>query len=315
MNQAEFYLANQIDGNLTDVQTMQMLGLPEGDSTQVQSDVPDIAAAAIEPAAEVVVKAVEPEPTPVLMAKDGVHTIDYQKLVDAREDGQNWRRIATEAQQQLEAAQKAAPAATAPTVEPSAAQVAALDGDIFGDYSEEAIAKGVEKLVASRTADIEAKFEAKFSSVLEPLQKQQADSATTEHFSAINKAHPDVESIVQSAELAQWIATQPSFARAGHQSAIAQGTAAEVIEALDAYKAATGKLTAAPGKPDAAAAAQAAIAKAHPAPPMSLSDIPASSSAAVDESAAVLEMSSAGMMNNLSGKTPEQIRNLMNRLL
>lgn len=314
MNQAEFYLANQVDGLLSDAQTMQMLGLPEGDSTQVQSNVPAVAAEPVVPAAEVDVKPVEPEQAPVLMAKDGVHTIDYQKLVDAREAEQNWKRIATEAQQQLEA-QKSTPAAAAPAVDTNAAQVAALDGDIFGDYSEAAIKAGVEKMMALQAAAIEAKFEAKFSSVLEPLQKQQVESATDSHFSAINKAHPDVESVVQSAELAQWIASQPSFARAGYQAAITQGTSAEVIEALDAYKAATGKLTAAPGKPDAAAAAQAAIAKAQSAPPLSLSDIPASSSAAIDEAAAVLEMSSAGIMNNLAGKTPEQIRNLMNKLL
>lgn len=313
MNQESFYLANQVDGQLSDAQTMQMLGLPEGDSAQAQSNVPAVAATPEVPAAEVDVKPVEPEPTPVIVAKDGVHTIPYEKLAEARDGEQHWRRIATEAQQQLDA-QKATPAAAAP-VAPELAAMPLTEGDIFGDYSEAAIKAGVEKLVASRTADIEAKFEAKFSSVLEPLQRQQVESAHDSHFSAINKAHPDVESVVQSAELAQWIATQPSFARSGYQAAIAQGTAAEVIEALDAYKAATGKLTAAPVKTDAAAAAQAAIAKAQSAPPLSLSDIPASSSAAIDESSAMLEMSSAGIMNNLSGKTPEQIRNLMSKLL
>lgn len=310
--QEEFYLANQVDGHLTDYQTMQMLGLPEGDSTQVQSNVPAVAAVPEVPEAEVV-KAVEPAENPVIVAKDGVHTIPYEKLAEARDGEQHWRRIATEAQQQLEA-HKATPAA-APTVDPNAAQVAALDGDIFGDYSEEEIKKGIEKLVSSRTADIEARFEAKFNSVLAPIQQKQVDTATDSHFDSINKAHPDVESVVASAELAQWIASQPSFARSGYQAAIAQGTAAEVIEALDAYKAATGRLAAAPGKPSAAAAAQAAIAKAQSAPPNSLSDIPASSSAAIDEAAAVLEMSSTGMLNNFGNKTPEQIRNLMSKLL
>ena len=317
MNQEQFYLANQVDGQLTDAQTMQMLDLPEGDSTDpkggVQSNVPAVAEVPVVAAAEVEVKPVEAELSPVIVAKDGVHTIPYEKLTEAREAEQHWKRVAAEAQQQLEA-HKAAPA-VAPAETPAKAQTPELDGSIFGDYSEEAIAQGVEKLVASRTAAIEAKFDAKLASVLEPLQQKQVESAADSHFSAINAAHPDVESVVQSAELAHWIASQPSFARAGYQAAIAQGTAAEVIEALDAYKAATGKLTAAPGKPDAAVAAQAAIAKAQAAVPLSLSEIPAGSAVHADESAAMFGMSSAGIMNNLSSKTPEQIRSLMNKLL
>jgi hypothetical protein len=317
LNQEQFYLANQVDGQLTDAQTMQMLDLPEGDRNEpkgdVQSNEPAVAEVPVVAAAEVEVKPVEAEQKPVIAAKDGVHTIPYEKLTEAREAEQHWKRVATEAQQQLEA-HKATPA-VAPTETPAKAETPVLDGDIFGDFSEGAIAQGVEKLVASRTAAIEAKFDAKLASVLEPLQQKQVESAADSHFSAINAAHPDVESVVQSAELANWIASQPSFARAGYQAAIAQGTAAEVIEALDAYKAATGKLTAAPGKPDAAVAAQAAIAKAQAAVPLSLSEIPAGSHAHADESAAMLDMSSAGLMTKFDGKTPEQIRGLMNKLL
>ena len=43
MNQQEFYEANAVNGELSDVQMMHMLNLPEGDSTQVQSSVPDAA--------------------------------------------------------------------------------------------------------------------------------------------------------------------------------------------------------------------------------------------------------------------------------
>ena len=88
-----------------------------------------------------------------------------------------------------------------------------------------------------------------------------------------------------------------------------------MIEALDAFKSATGKLAARPAKVSTAAAAQAAIAKAQSAAPMSLSDIPAGSSAHVDEAAAMLDKSDAGMMNAFDGKTPEQINALMNKIL
>lgn len=309
MNQESFFLANQVNGELSDAQTMQMLDLPEGDSAQAQSSVPD-AATTPEPEAQVEDKTVESKQ--VIVAKDGVHTIPYEKLTEAREAEQHWKRVAQEASQLLEA-HKATPAA--PPQVPETAATSEPDTDIFGDYSEEALAKGVEKLVASRTAAIEAKFEARFAAVLEPIQKQRADSATDQHFSAINAKHPDVESVVQSAEFATWVDAQPSFVRDGVKAVIEAGTADQVIEALDAYKTATGRLAAATGKPSAVAAAQAAIAKAQAAVPMSLSEIPAGSSAHTDEHAAMLEMSSTGLMDRFDGKTPEQIMALMNRVL
>lgn len=310
MNQNEFFEANAVNGELSDAQMMEMLNLPEGDTVQTESKVPDLAATP-EPNTSVEVKTVEP--TPVIVAKDGVHTIPYEKLTEAREGERAARAQAAELMQQLEALKNATPAQAVQAVE---AILPAEDAaNLFGDYSEEAIAAGVEKLVASRTAAIEAKFEAKFNSVLAPLQAKQEESVTDAHFSAINTAHPDVESVVASAELDAWIKSQPSFVRSAYQAAIAQGTAAEVIETLDAYKAATGKLAATPTKVSSAAAAQAAIDKAQAAVPMSLSDIPAGSMAHHAASDAVLEMSDAGMMNMFEGKTPEQIRTLMNKSL
>lgn len=313
--QEEFFLANQVDGQLTDVQTMQMLDLPEGDTTAKPEDsnVPAVAATA-EPVAKVDVAKVEAEP--VIVAKDGIHTIPYEKLAEAREGERVAKAQLVDLAQQLEALKSATPAqavAAAQAANPAATpeEIAAL----FGDFSEEAIAQGVEKLVAARTAAIEASFDAKLAAALEPLQQKHAESATETHFSAINKAHPDVESVVPSQEFANWINAQPSVVRGSLKTAIEQGTAPEVIEVLDAYKAATGKTAASTVKTDVAAAAQAAIAKAKSAAPMSLSEIPAGSSAKTDEVSAMLEMSSMGLMEKFDGKTPEQIMALMNRIL
>lgn len=183
MNQNEFFEANQVDGNLSEAQMMQMLNLPEGDSTPVvQSSEPD-AAATPEPVTDVVEKV---EAEPVILAKDGVHTIPFEKLTEAREAEQHWKRVATEAQQLLEA-QKAAQTVAEKVETP------AVEGDLFGDFSEEAIAKGVEKLVSAKAAAIQAEFDAKLNAVLAPLQEQRAKSAEESHFSAIEAAHPDVE--------------------------------------------------------------------------------------------------------------------------
>lgn len=303
-----FFEANQVDGQLSDAQMMTMLSLPQGDSSQEQTvSVPDADAAPKKPETEVEVTEVV-EAKPVILAKDGVHTIEYEKLVEAREAEKHWRQVALEAQTQLEQA-KAKPVEQE---QPAAVE----ETDLFGDYSEAAIAKGFGKLVAEKTAEIEAKFAEKLNAVLAPLQAKQAQSAEAAHFAAIAAAHPDVDSIAQSAQLEQWINSQPSFVRDGYKAVIAQGTAEQVIEALNTFKAATGKQTAtAPAKPSVEAAAKAAIAKAKSAPPMSLSEIPAGTNAVLDESAAMLEMSSVGQISKFEGKSPEQIMALMNRVL
>jgi hypothetical protein len=306
--QTEFYLANQVDGNLTDAQTMQMLDLPEGDSTpQVQDGVPDTEAAVATPSAEVEVKPVETEQPPVILAKDGVHTIPFEKLTEAREAERSARAIAADLQQQLDALRNATPAQVAKSL-----PAAELDADVFGDYSEEAIARGVEMLVDRKTAAIEAKLAA----VLAPIQEKEQNYAIEDHFSAIEAKHPDVESLVPSQEFGNWLQSQPSVARVALIAAIESGTAQQVIEVLDAYRATTTVRPAAtPTKPSAVAAAQAAIAKAQSAPPLSLSEIPAGTNAAHDETAAMMEMSSIGLMSKFEGKSPEQIMALMSKVL
>ncbi len=305
--QAEFYEANAVDGNLSDAQMMQMLTLPEGDSAQAQVSEPD-AGATPEPVPPVEVKAVEPEPKPVILAKDGVHTIPFEKLTEAREAEQHWKQVALDAQTKLEAAQKPAPA------EPVPAETQ-VDEDLFGDFSEEGIKNGVKKLVASERDVIRQELRAELEKELAPLKEQRAMTAAEAHFAAIEAVHPDVGSIAQSAEFKAWIDKQPSFVRDGYQAVIAGGTAEQVIEALNTYKADAGKLATTPVKTSVEAAAQAAIAKAQSKPPMSLSDIPAGSMVASDEAEAALEKSSAGMMSMFEGKTPEQINTLMNRIL
>jgi hypothetical protein len=310
MNQEEFFKSNQVDGQLTDEQMAQMLNLPEGDTASAEGGVPD-AAAAVETPEAVAEAKVEAVVEPVILAKDGIHTIPFSKLEEARQAEQHWKSVAAEQQRQIDAlGQKS----VAEVVEPSA-ETNILDTDMFGDYSEEALAKGMNKLVDVKVAAIKQELEAKFNAVLEPIQKQREVSATDDHFETIAKAHPDYESIGQSQELTQWISKQPSFARSGYEKVIAEGTAKEAIELFDAFKAATGKTTVVAGRPDTAALAKAAIANVKSKPPSSLSEIPAGSGVQHDEAAAMLEMSAVGVMNKFDGKTPEQINALLSRII
>lgn len=339
LNQSEFFLANQVDGVLTDAQRMQMLELPEGDTAQadtgapaagqVDDDITDVVdknqpapAGTQEPAST----ATPAEPTPVILAKDGVHTISYDKLVEARQAEQHWRQVAEQAQAKLDAMAAGAQPAPAAGQQPAAAAPAAgdtslpADEDLFGDYSEEAIKAGVEKLVAIKTAAIAAQLEARFATVLEPIQKQAQVDATDEHFNAIEAKHPDFESVAASAEMEAWISKQPTFVQAGYRAVLSEGTAPQVIELLDAYKSATGKTTPAPAgdaaAAQAAARAQAAIERAQDrSAPLSLSAIPAASNVQHDQAQAMLEMSSTGLLNLFEGKTPEQVNALMSRVL
>ena len=338
--QAEYFQEHAVNGELTDAQTLKMLHLPEGDtSATLESGKPDAAASDEATTDEVQGKQdekKEPEATQaepdhtkaVVLAKDGVHTIPYEKLTEARGDAKQWKEQAEAALAELEAfkaqAQKRADAGEAPTKTDAQAQTAeaaiieaGIDPEIFGDFSEEALANGVATLVDMRADAISKAVEKRLAEVLAPILEQQKTTAATSHYSTIYERHPDADSIAESKELADWIAAQPKFVQASYQAVLSQGSTADVIEFFDTFKAATGKTPqpTTPGKPDVAAAAQAALAKAKTKAPTSLSEIPAGSKAPHDEAQALMEMSDSNTLASFMSKTPEQIRALLERSL
>lgn len=346
--QSEFFLEHAVNGELTDAQMLQMMNLPEGDtSVLLESGKPDAAAtdeakpdevqgkAEDEKKDDATTPAPEAEKPQVVLARDGVHTIPYEKLAEAREGEKHWKAQAEAAANELAAlkaqAQQRADAGQAPTQTDAAVAVAqaaiaqGVDPALFGDFSEEALAKGVDKLVEMRLRERDQAFDqrvqervaAELSKALAPIQQKQAAEAQNAHLTAIYAKHPDADSIAESKELADWIAAQPSFLRTGYQAVLQQGSTAEVIEFFDTFKQATGKTAQqpTPGKPDVAAAAQAALAKAQAQVPTSLSEIPAGSKAHHDEAEALMEMSDSNALSSFMGKTPEQIRALLERAL
>jgi hypothetical protein len=191
LNQTEFFLANQVDGQLTPEQAQRMLALPPGDSMEyMQGDAqPSVAAIETDPTATAEVKETPPaEPAapaePVVLAKDGVHTIPFQELEEARTTAQTWQQKAAELQAQLDAAKTAA----APAAAPAPAGPAEPDGiqpGVFGDFSEEALAKGV-AAIASKS--VEAAVAKVMDSALAPLLKKHEVDATEAHFNAIHRS-------------------------------------------------------------------------------------------------------------------------------
>lgn len=334
--QSEFFQEHAVNGELTDAQMVQMMSLPEGDTsalleggmpaaTESAEATPDGEQGTTNKAENESATTPEPDPAKaVVLAKDGVHTIPYEKLAEAREGEKHWKAQAEAATAELAAlraqAQQRADAGEEPTQTDAAVATAqaaiaqGVDPAIFGDFSEEALAQGIQKLVDMR---VQEQVSAALNKALAPIQQKQQIDAVQSHMSAIYAAHPDADSIAESKELADWIAAQPSFARAGYQAVLQQGTTAEVIEFFDTFKQATGKAAQqnTPEQSDVSAAAKAALAKAKAQVPTSLSEIPAGSKAHHDEAEALMEMSDSNALNSFMGKPLEQIRALLERAL
>lgn len=330
-------------GDLTPEQAAQLLQMGDtpgdtGASASEPSNVPDVAPAQIEGQA---VPEGEKTATPdesgltaenaVILAKDGKHTISYDKLVQAREAAQTAQAAQQAMAAQLEAAnqklvelqaqaQARAEAGQAPTqadtnaATAQAAIDAGVDPALFGDFSPEAMAKGVAQLVQAQLDARMAAIDAK----LQPIQQQTARSATEVHLSAIYSAHPDADSIVESQEFAAWKSTQPGVVRAALDAALTTGSTNDVIEVFSAFKAATGQAavptatTAKAGQISPAQAAKAAIARAAAPMPASISDIPGGRAGPTNVLEAMENMNGPEMLSAMNAMTPEQIDAYLN---
>lgn len=320
-SQQAFLEANQ--GKLSPELAAQYLELDEGDTVTTETDNQPAVVATPGKAAEV---ANDSQAKPVLMAKDGVHTIDYQKLVEAREGERVWKAKAEENEAaflELKAqAQQRAEAGQAPTAVDDVLAAATAAGftteqaeELFGDFSPEAMLKAITVIgnaqVKSEVGKLTANFESKFNELaklVQPLAEKQAVSDTDLHFKAIYDKYPDADSIAESKELAGWIASQPSFTHAGFKSVLTQGTAQEVIELFDTFKSATGTQ-----KVDYQAAAKDAIAKVRATAPMSISDIPGGRVGAGSKYEAMASMSPVEKAAAMENMTQEQVDDYLNR--
>ena len=252
----------------------------------------------------------------VLLAKDGVHTIPYEKLTEARTAAQQWQAHAEAAQRELQALQAQAQAradngqAPTSTDNLAAAAEAAIDAGadvhLFGDFSEEAMAAGIKKLV-------EQQVQAHVTKATAPLREQQAQAEVQTHYGAILAAHPDAASVAESAELAAWVAKQPTYAQSALRSVLDGGSAAQVIEVFDDFKRATGKSQPAAALADHRQAARAAIERTPTPPPASLSDIPGGHASGQSVHERLAGMDGASMADAMSGMSPAQIEAYLNR--
>lgn len=329
-----------LDGEISPEQLDQLLGLGQGDTGALspeQAAQPEAAqahggkeaeSANSEAADEGKQQGQEPElnaDNTVVLTKDGKHTIPFDRLTEAREQARSERALreaaeerAAAAQRELESlrtqAQARAEAGEAPTKtdnQLAAAQAAidqGVDPGIFGDFSEEALAKGIATLVASQV-------EARVSKALEPLQAKQATDSARAHYDAIYTAHPDADSIAESKELADWINSQPSYARDAYAAVLSQGSTEQVIELFDAFKQATGATQPdTPAAADVKTKAQQAAAQATAPVPNSLTDIAGGRSAGVGRDEALAHMEGFELLQNMDSMSREQMEAWLNNL-
>lgn len=321
-----------IDGALTPEQAAQALRLAESGDTGAQPD--NGGAPTTTPAADDTSKASaaqagaatesttnEPGIDPakaVVLAKDGIHTIPFAKLDEARKGEQHWKAQAEAAQQQLEAlkaqAQVRADAGQAATktdnmvAAADAAIEAGTDATLFGDFSEEALKAGISKLVAQQV-------EANVQKALAPMQAKEQAQAANAHLDAIYKAHPNADSIAQSSEFAAWIDGHPSAVRNAYWQLFdtkTGGTAEQIVEVFDAFVKASAKEVPQPAAATSAAA-KAAAAAVKQDPPTSLTSIPGGRVEGLSPDERMAELTGVELLHAMEGKTPEQITAWLNK--
>lgn len=279
------------------------------------------------PAAESTTQAAEPTPeNTVVMAKDGVHTIPYETLQEARDQSQQWKTQALQAQEQARQAQEAltalqnAQSSATTTQAQSNAETAqaAIEAsgnsqavmELFGDFSEEAIAKGVQALIAQQVPN---QIQVAINQALAPLQQQQQltaqQSAEAAHFAAIHAKYPEAGAIAESEQFKAWLGQQHPLHQKAYETVLGQGSAAEVVGLLDLYtqtsnvgQAATPSIT-----DEMKEKAKQAVQNAPPKIPHSVTDLPASTPAAVSAEERLNNLSSHELLREMENWSPEQI--------
>lgn len=335
----EFFQAHQIEGSLSPEQAAELMSLAgSGDIGALapeQGDAPIVTPEAVaEQQPEAVIDSEVNAENSVLMAKDGKHTIPFEKLVEAREGERHWKQQAQHEQQLREQAlqelellrtqaQARVDAGQAPTQADMNAAIAqqaidaGVDPAVFGDMDEEGLANGVllisQQVAAQATKPLLEEIKA-LKEQLAPVHQRQVEDANQAHFASVREKHPDFESIVESQELADWINSQPSFVRDQMNLVVEKGNATQAIELLDAFKSAVKTQTPAPGK-DVRAAAQAAIESAKPAVPASLSDFQGGKAVAGNRFDAISNMDAASMADALAGLPPDQVEAFLSRTI
>lgn len=263
-----------------------------------------------------------------IASKSGTYTIPYEKLVEARSKAEAFKsendalkakleELSRQQQVNLEnaqvQAQTRAQAGAAPSQADQNLQAAqdaltkGVDPAIFGDFSEAGIANGIQTLMAQAVPVIREQLKAELEKEIAPLKAERAKAATDSHMGAIYAKHADADEVAESAEFKSWMQSLPTFARAGVENAMANGTTEQVIEVFDSFKAQTG------GK-QPSTVTQPVVPEVQRRVPASLSEVNGSPPVDIAQQALQMANNPAGLLDRMFTMTPAQLNSLMDRV-
>ena len=107
--------------------------------------------------------------------------------------------------------------------------------EFYDEYPE--LVKPIEALMKARVDNIKNELTKNFEERINPLVNRISETENNSHMDAINRAHPDWKTIVDSGKLDKWQASLPPFVRAAVENVRNSGSTQEVIEMLSQFKA------------------------------------------------------------------------------
>lgn len=257
---------------------------------------------------------------PVLLAKDGKHTIPFEELTSARARAAELEQLAKQQSELIESL-KGQKQAVQEEQKPEPAADSKIDS-LGKQYEEKLFEGNLEEAAAIRNKINAAILEQARNDIrAEIKQESEANQQQRSIDEAADKAAKDYPFLDSNSKEANpeaindVIAMRDGLVARGvpFHEAIAQA-AAKVVKIYAPVPAPTQdepKNTLAEAKK----AADAAIAKAKPKVPTSLSEVPAAGKVVTDEVEAIRDMSDRNLMQMLEGKTPKQINEIMSRVL
>lgn len=97
----------------------------------------------------------------------------------------------------------------------------------------------LKKATGKQKAEVMEEIIPKLKKVDEVVETQK-ETADSEHLNAIRNAHPDIEEIVQSQVMVNWIKQQPSYLRPGLEQVYKNGSTQDAIDLISEFKRVTG---------------------------------------------------------------------------
>ena len=292
-------------------------GVIEGETTSATPDADET----VTPAAEAVAdepKEPEPEAAPVLLAKDGQHTIPYEELLSARDLAKHYEQIARDQAALIEALKLSVPAtpeAQAPTVSDRLAELQQeyAEAKLLDEQerAQEAWVKIQALIEEGATERARALVSQEFAQRDAQAQAAAAQASLDATVSKVIEAYPFLDSTKPTAN-AEAIADVVTW----RDALVAKGAPMHVALAQAAAKFAPIYADPKPA-PVASVADKAAeaIAKAKAPIPTSMSSIPSSATPHHDEAGAILEMNPLELQAKFMSMSPDQIEKLLARAI